>query len=375
MSARSATNYPRCLGPRGLFIGAATMMCLMILAKPIEAQSTLPPVRYQVQLWTVPGSKSDEPLDMNNRQQTVGSSLRDLDGNGVGDRIIGFLYDPEIDPEIGVDLNEIVVNIPVGWHIRKASAINDVGQIAAYIEPTGSPSLSVLQAVVIDMNTLLPTLEVIPDRGFTVYSVTGNINNFGDVTARYKKADGTWGHYVYDGVTKAISDLGVSAANSGSNPQINDNGVIIGQLSNGNGYRKSLSGGFETFAGLRPHAINEDNAFCGTAAVTTTRPRATTQYAFVYSTSRTLNKFSSGANDLNSSLDSILVHDRLNHRTLGNFKIMDLLDKRAPNPVLTNLICRKMTDRVPGINFPILCGWTSFGGIAMGVHLIPVPAP
>jgi len=72
--------------------------------------------------------------------------------------------------------------------------------IAAYIEPTGITGLSVLQAVVIDMNTLL--LEAIPDRGFSVYSVTGNINDFGDVTARYQKVDG---------VTKAISDLGVSA--------------------------------------------------------------------------------------------------------------------------------------------------------------------
>ena len=81
--------------------------------------------------------------------------------------------------------------------------------IAAYIEPTGITGLSVLQAVVIDMNTLL--LEAIPDRGFSVYSVTGNINDFGDVTARYQKVDGTWGRYVYDGVTKAISDLGVSA--------------------------------------------------------------------------------------------------------------------------------------------------------------------
>ena len=298
MSARSTPTYKRCARRRNIFIGPATLICLMILTTPSKAQSgtpSLPPVRYQVQLWTVPGAKIYEVIDTNNQRQSVGSINVDTDNDGVADSNHGFLYDPVISLAFGVDLNDIVEGIPIGWHIRKATAINEVGQIAAYIEPTGSTSLSVLQAVVIDMNPLLPTLQIIPDRGFTTYSVTGNINNVGEVTVRYQNASGTWGHYVYNvynaNPATAISDLGVSA--SGSSPKINDNGVIVGELSNGNGYRRSSSGVFETFAGLRPSAINEHNAFCGTAFVTTTKPRRTTPYAFVYSTSRTLNKIAS----------------------------------------------------------------------------------
>jgi hypothetical protein len=170
------------------------MVCLFFLTTPIKAQSTLPPVRYQVQLWTVTGADGPpEVLDMNNQEQTVGSIWVDLDGNGVGDRIHGFLYDPDIDREFGVDLNDIVVNIPDGWYIKKATAINEVGQIAAYIEPTVRTSPSAFQAVVIDTRPLMPTLRIIPDRAFTAYSIAGDINDFGDVTVRYQNASGTWG--------------------------------------------------------------------------------------------------------------------------------------------------------------------------------------
>ena len=316
-------------------------------------------------------------IDTNNQRQSVGSISVDLNGDGVADSTHGFMYDPNITLAFGVDLNDIVEGIPTGWHIRKATAINEVGQIAAYIEPTGNTSLSVLQAVVIDMNPLLPTLQIIPDRAFTTFSVTGNINDLGDVTVRYKNASGTWGHYVYNvyntNPLTAISDLGVSA--SQTSPKINNHGVIVGQLSNGNGYRRSLNGAFETFAGLRPRAINEDNAFCGTASVTTTKPRRTTLYAFVYGTSQTLNKIANSATDLNKSLDSVVYYQWLNHSTLGNLKIIDLLDKRDPNSSLINPSCSTMTDRVPVINFPVLCGSTSFGASQMGIHLIPVSVP
>lgn len=388
MSTRSAPIYQRCLCPRDLFIGTATMMCLMILATPVKAQSgkpkqpPLPPVRYQVQLWTVPGAINYDVTDTNNQRQTVGSAGGDLDGDGVADGSHGFFYDPDIDLEVGLDLNDVVAGIPAGWYIRKATAINEVGQITAHIEPTanmtGSASLSVLQAVVIDMDQFPPSLQVIPDRAFTVYSVAGDINDLGYVTVRYKKADSTWGHYVYNvyntAPATAIVDLGVSAAGA-QDPKINNNGVIVGQLSNGNGYRTSLSGGYATLAGLLPHAINENSAFCGSASVTTTKPRGTANYAFVYDTSLTLNKIANTATDLNESLDSVVFYYWLNHRTFGNLNIKDLLDPRDPDSRLITPSCRTMTDRDPVTNFPILGGYASIGGISMGVHLIPVPAP
>ncbi len=388
MSTRPAPTYQRCLRPRDLFIGTATVMCLMILTTPTKAQAgkpkqpALPPVRYQVQLWTVPGAINYDVTDTNNQRQTVGSVGVDLNGDGLGDASRGFLYDPDIDLEVGVDLNDVVVDIPVGWYIRKATAINEVGQITAHIEPianmTGSTSLSVLQAVVIDMNQFPPSLQAIPDRAFTVYSVAGDINDFGDVTVRYKKADSTWGHYVYNvydtDPATAIDDLSVSAAGA-QDPKINNSRVIVGQLSNGNGYRISSTGVFEALPGLLPHAINENSAFCGTAIVTTTKPRGTANYAFVYDTALTVNKIANTAMDLNTSLDSVVFYYWLNHRTFGNLNIKDLLDPRDPNSSLIAPSCKTMTDRDPLTNFPILGGYANIGGISMGIHLIPVPAP
>ncbi|XZE43923.1 hypothetical protein SH467x_003504 [Pirellulaceae bacterium SH467] len=387
-SIRSAPSSPRFLQSRGRFIFTAAMICLMILTTPVKGQSgkpkqpPLPPVRYQVQLWMVPGATNYDVTDTNNQRQTVGSVGVDLDGNGVADGSHGFFYDPDLDLDIGLDLNDVVAGIPAGWYIRKATAVNEVGHITAHIEPTanmtGSNSLSVLQAVVIDMNQVPPSLQVIPDRAFTVYSVAGDINDLGYVMVRYKKVDGTWGHYVYDvydtDPSTAIDDLGVSAAGA-ADPKINNAGVIVGQLSNGNGYRTSLSGGYATLNGLLPYAINENSAFCGSATVTTTKPRGTANYAFVYDSSLTLNKIANTATDLNESLDSVVFYYWLNHRTFGNLNIKDLLDPSDPNSSLIAPSCRTMTDRNPVTNFPLLGGYTTIGGISMGVHLIPVPAP
>lgn len=384
MSARSAPLYKMCVRPTVLFIGTATLMCLMILTTPYKVQagkptppSPLPPVRYQVQLWTVPGAINLELRDTNNQMQTVGAAAVDLDNNGVSDSYHSFLYDPAIALGGGIDLNDIVAGIPAGWHIRKATAINEVGQITAYIAFGESVSTSnELQAVVIDMTTATPSLHVIPDRDFTVYSLAADINDFGDVTVMYRKADGTWGHYVYNvynsNPVEAIVNLQVSADIDGL-PRINNHGVIVGRLNSGNGYRTSLNGGFETFSGLRPIAINENDAFCGTASVTTSKPRGTALYAFVYDTSLNLNTIANSAIDLNESLDSVVFYYWLNHRTFGNLNIKDLLDPRDPNSSLIAPHCNTMTDRDPVTNFPILGGTATIGGISKGIHLIPVP--
>ena len=275
------------------------------------------------------------------------------------------------------------MNIPVGWYIRKATAINEVGQIAVYLSDTKtlSPS-SKLQAAVIDMTPTSPgppVLHLIPDQGLSVSSNFGDINNWGDVVVSYRRPNGTFGHYtynVYNTDPMSISDLGVST-NENSQPNINNAGVIVGTLVSGDGYRTSLSGGITTFPGLSPRAINENGAFCGQATVTTSKPIRTSRYAFVYGTSLTLNTIlHSSASDLNSTLDSVL-RDLLNHRNLGNFRIVDLLDPTDPNSSLVsaNLFCSTMTDRRLGTNFPVLIGSTKISGTGWGVNLIPVSVP
>lgn len=385
MSTLSAPAYLKCVRPRGLFIGTATLMCLMILTTPDMVQAGKPkppppppPVRYQVQLWTVPGAIWHEVLDTNNKLQSVGSIGVDFDGDGVSDRTDAFLYDPGVTPGAGVDLNDIVFGIPTGSYIRKATAINEVGQIAAYIARGESLNpTDELQAVVIDMNPTIPVLHVIPDRGFTISSNFGDINDWGDVVVNYRRETGNYGHYFYNVYSPNLPTeiLGLELPPDNMYPpKINNAGVIVGHRNRNDGYRRSVLGVFEEFPGLRPTAINENGAFCGGATVTTTKPNRISNYAFVYDTSLKLNTIIYSATDLNGSLDSVVGYYWLNHRTLGNLPITDLLDPNDPNSSLVsaNLSCKTMTDRREGTNFPALGGTTSIGGVTMGVHLIPL---
>ena len=345
-------------------------MCLMILATPANAQSgkpkqpALPPVRYQVQLWSVPGATGFDVSDTNNQRQTVGAATVDLNGDGVGDSRYGFLYDPSIDLEVGLDLNDIVAGIPDGWYIRMATAINEVGQIVAHIEPianmTGSPSLSEIQAVVIDMNQTPPSLHVIPDRAFTVYSVAGDINDFGDVTARYKKP------MARQGTTFTMSTTPTPRLQSTTwafqlvlihvrkSTMMGSLWASLATATVTVFLRLVCLRHFPDYARLQS---TRTATFCGTATVTTTKPRGTANYAFVYDTSLTVNKIANTAMDLNSSLDSVVFYYWLNHRTFGNLTIRDLLDPRdSDSSLISSLGCQTMTDRDPVTNFPVLGG-------------------
>ena len=73
----------------------------------------LPPVRYQIQYWTIPGAIEVQDIyDTNSAGQTVGSFRIDLNGDGISDASRAYLYDPSVDTEFGIDLNLLVSNIP-----------------------------------------------------------------------------------------------------------------------------------------------------------------------------------------------------------------------------------------------------------------------
>lgn len=341
----------------------------------------LPPVRYQVQFWTIPGAiYVGELNDTNSVGQTVGSFEFDRDGDGQTDTIRAYLYDPSVDLEYGIDLNLIVAGIPPDWEIRKATAINEFGQIAGYIAPAtanmGSPTL--LQAVMIDLNPTIPVLHVLPDRSFTTYSMAGGINDGGDLVVNYQNAVGSWGHYVYNfdpaaGITEPY-DLWITSS-AGSRPKINNNRQVVGRVGDWDGFRMSWSGGTEFFTGLfNIAAINENGSFCGRARVAKSGNRFS-EMPFLYSTSlETYNVGSYTAYDLNASLDFITVYT-LHHRNLGALAILDLLDPADPDSAIVRtgppLYVFRMTDRDSVTNFPRLTG--QHGGV--GVTLTPVPVP
>ncbi len=342
--------------------------------------STLPPVRYQVQFWTIPGAiYIGQVSDTNSFGQTVGSFEYDRDGDGRSDTLRAYLYDPDVDPAYRVDLNLIVAGIPGGWEIRNATAINEVGQIAGYIAPAtstlGSPTL--LQAVMIDLAQNPPQLYAVPDGTFTTYSIAGGINDWGDLIATYQNADGSWGYYIYNfepaaGIIEPY-DLGISASGS-SRPKINNLRQVVGRVGDWDGFRMSWSGGTEFFTGLNIAAINHRGNFCGRAIVSL-RGNKFSEMPFLYSASlETHNVGSYTANDVNESLDFITVYT-LYHRTLGALNILDMLDPADPDSVIVRtgpamyIYC--MNDRDSVTNFPRLAG--QHGGV--GVTLTPVSVP
>ncbi len=332
------------------------------------------PVKYQVQFWTVSGASSvSDVYDTNNQSQTVGSCIVNNDGSVPH----AFLYDPNVDPEFAVDLNTIVSNIPIGWSIRKATAINNVGEIVAYIEPIGAP-LSELQPILIDMNQFPPVMYLVPDREFTTYSLPGDINDWGDIVVRYQRADGSTGHYVFNfdplSGLSTPQDLGI-VTSSGNHPQINNFREVVGQRKDIDGYRLTLNGSREDFTGYAPLAINENGDFSGTARVSTGKRNSFTNCAFVYGNLPEIFTDIPSAVDLNESRDFVWP-SYLHHSNYGKLTIKDLLDVNHPDSSLlitsTYLGCHTITDRVLGTDFPVLTGSAIISGSVRGIQLFPV---
>lgn len=340
--------------------------------------STLPPVRYQVQLWTIPGANwITEIGDTNSVGQVVGQFEFDRDGDGRSDTRRAFLYDPALDLECGFDLNLIVAGIPAGWEIRHASAINEIGQVAAYIGPETSTLVSpeFLQAVMIDLNEFPPRLYAIPDSDLTSYSRASDINDWGDIAVRYRRNDGSFGHYIYNfdpawGITETL-DLGISTV-MGHPPKINNERTVVGQIGDGNAYRMTWDGSVETVTGVIAWAVNEAGAFCGPATVPSKGNKTSTQ-AFVYDAGLELFPDVAWPRDINGSKD-FAGNQTLYHRDYGALTVKDLLDPSDPDSAIVagrSLYLYTISDRDPVTNFPAL-GATSGG---MGATLVPVPAP
>ncbi|MBL8820142.1 MAG: hypothetical protein JNL58_29230 [Planctomyces sp.] len=345
---------------------------------PKGGGTTLPPVRYQVQLWAVPGALSlDEVQDMNSQGQTVGSFNYDGNGDGAADARRAFLYDPNSNLEQGVDLNTVVNGIPDGWVIRKATSINDVGQIAAYMYPTATAwgqAPEEVRAVMIEWNQAPPTLYEIPDRNITSSSLASDINDWGDLVVRYSREDGTYGHYLYNfdplsGLEEPL-DLGVSTA-MGHLPKVNNERTVVGQIGNGDAYRFIWNGSQEFFSGLTVRSINESGAFCGSASILS-RGGKTTNQAFVFDTALELYS-TNGPWDLNESKD-FAGNSTLYHRNFGVLTIKNLLDPSDPDTSVATgsfLYVYTLSNRDSATNFPVLAGLSGTGGIL----LVPIPVP
>ena len=102
-----------------------------------------PPVNYGIQFWTFPQGDGSVLNKMNNLGQVVG---RCWGSNGTAPNH-GFIYDPSVDPDTAIDLNDLnVAGFPpppagyTGWMIGSAVGINDNGVVVGYLQPVNTGS-------------------------------------------------------------------------------------------------------------------------------------------------------------------------------------------------------------------------------------------
>ncbi len=346
------------------------------------------PIKYQVQFWNVPGgTKNFSVLDTNNSGQTVGYYTIGVNSDGITLVQRAFLYDPDVNTLLAFDLNDIgVIGLEPGWTIREAKAINEVGQIAVAIVPINDLKTTFVQSAIIDLNQTPPTLYTIDDE--YVYSAPGDINDWGDMVVKYKREDGSFGHYVTsfdltNGFSRPVDLLVVTSNARG--PRINNMRDIVGSRGTFDAYRTTWDGQLtwngqrQNFSGLIPYSLNENGEFSGTAIVSTGKGKnSTTNYAFVHGVSTDVFTDMSSSLDLNESQDFVNP-SYLYHRNYGKLAIKDLLDTNHPDSSLlvtsTFMECYTMTDRVPGTDFPVLTGYAIVGGMPVFFQLFPVAAP
>jgi hypothetical protein len=187
-------------------LGLVTCLLLfgfLLIGPPQEESSAarpkappLPPVRYDIQYWTIPGATSNSVSinGLNNPGQIVGWYI-DLGGHRRG-----YLYDPEIDPVSAVDLESMIAGagVPDGWTIIGALDINDHGIVVGSISPLGDEGANVREGFVLDIHAPTPQIVVLPNFGDWDYTYARQINENGDVLGVYETASGTPGLYFYN---------------------------------------------------------------------------------------------------------------------------------------------------------------------------------
>jgi hypothetical protein len=220
------------------------------------------PVRYEIRFFQRPDG-SAQPLyilDSNNNGQAVGYYPAVI--NGVTTHR-AFFYDAFGDnPRQVTDLTQVVTGLPEGWTVRRATGINQYGEMSAYIEQANSNPL-VIRAVVIDVDL---SVHIIPDELLSDYTAAYDINDDGDVVGFYRNADQERLAYVYSRTANQVFDLQLPVSVSAdisplliNNPIVDEEGNILedaqiagslpfpGRRLNRAPFRMTLGGAIEVF--------------------------------------------------------------------------------------------------------------------------------
>ena len=250
--------------------------------KPVPPPPPLPPVRYQLTVFTMPSDNSDV-FGMNNHGELVGYYL------DAADRRHAFVIDPAAGGQV-VDLGTLVTP-PDGWYVATAYGINDQGSIVGALGQEGTPYNNRRRGFVIHRPAVGPAvLELLLDSDWSI-TYGEAINEDGTVLGIFYDGD-RYGAYVYDpqryGPAPQVLPFTAGIWNLRLNNSMGARPAqVAGDLPGGLGFVYTMGDvGPLTYPALEPSGwltgINDAGIFCGQIQYTQTKPRLTRQIAYRY---------------------------------------------------------------------------------------------
>lgn len=341
------------------FIAIVTSSLSVMAGKPAPPPPPPPVPKMRIQFFDVPNPSGDKfAIGMNNQGQVVG-----VYSTSTGEEH-AFLYDPEVNPTMAVDLNDLV-DAPEGWVIAKAYDINELGVVVGRLNSISDSTIA--RGFVCDLWATPPTVQLLPDTAWS-YAYAYRINEHGDVLGRFKTTAGI-GQYVYHMGPAGEADAAVTILSTNerlagaiNNPVGSRDTQVLGQdLATGVPYRWTRGKGFEYLTQLGTcgvYDMNDSGTICGWSKITTTTGSGKFAQTNVYNLpmryTTSLQTLSGGldgdyASCINSSGDVVTSWDRLYSDLWGFRTLNNLIDPADPNAAAwnskSNLFCTGLNDR------------------------------
>jgi hypothetical protein len=344
-----------------------------------------PPVTYALKVFDMPTIATDyilmETYNMTSTGVVVGYFRQ-------GGPYQPFLYDPSIDPDMAINLNDLgVAGLPEGWRIVAAIGVNEYGFVVGAIEEIAVPD--VYRGYLLDLNADPPLLQTLPDGPGHAYA--RGINDCMDIVGVARAANGNLRGYVFNPlIDLEVTDLGIDLDHRVklSNPLPGFPAQVTGvRISSSYPvFRYTIESGeltdlFATNGDQRaiPRDISPTGVVCGGYPKPKTKNGST---AFRYDSALEVLSDVGAAGAINSQGDLAMLYERsLYHEGTGLIDLTKTLTGSADDldewNSATEVVVSGMTERgavnpdVP--NFPGICGKITKSGIgSRGFILIPV---
>jgi len=174
----------------------------------------LPPIQYTIQLFDFPFDGEGYIYGKNNSGQIVGFQIFGFDDTTT---YRAWMYDPQLNPDSAVDLNDIdIIGVPDGYVIGAALDINESGLVVGFLQLPDDSTTESRRGYILDTNTWI--LWTLPDNE-PAYSFAQRINDDGLVLGGYDEINDAGflvqgGAYVYNLSTDSLRFLNLGGASN-----------------------------------------------------------------------------------------------------------------------------------------------------------------